>query len=140
MSAHSEFGPSGAYRWLNCPGSYNATKDLPDQTSKFAAEGTDAHDLAEICLTQKRTARSFIGKSPLINKERVIDEDMAFFVQKYVDYILALGGDQEYEQEVSYDEWVPGGFGTADAIVVDGDTIHIVDLKYGKGVEVHADR
>ena len=140
MSAHSELGPSGAHRWLNCPGSYAATKDLPEETSEFAEEGTDAHELAEICLTQKRTARAFIGQTPLINKERVIDEDMAYYVQQYVDYVRAIPGDQEYEQLVDYSQWVPGGFGTADAIVIDGETIHIIDLKYGKGVEVHADR
>ncbi len=140
MSAHSEFGPSSFYKRILCPGSYNAEKDLPQETSTFAQEGTDAHELAEICLTQKRTARSFIGKSPLINKERVIDEDMAHFVQQYIDYVLSIGGDQEYEQEVSYDEWIPGGFGTADVIAVEEDTLHVIDLKYGKGVEVHADR
>ena len=139
MSDHSVYGPSSAHRWLNCPGSIQAEKDIPDVTSEFAAEGTDAHELAEICLTQKRTARNFIGKTPLINKERIIDAEMADYVQQYVDYINSLGGVQEYEQEVSYDEWVPGGFGTADAIAVKPSVLDVADLKYGKGVQVDAE-
>ena len=64
---------------------------------------------------------------------------MAGYVQEYVDYIKSIGGYQEYEQEVSYDDWVPGGFGTADAIVTKDDTLFVIDLKYGKGVPVHAE-
>ena len=45
----------------------------------------------------------------------------------------------EIEQTVSYDEWVPGGFGTADVIIAKGDTLYVIDLKYGKGVKVEAE-
>ena len=43
------------------------------------------------------------------------------------------------EQRVDFGAWVPDGFGTADCIMVSGDTIHIVDFKYGKGVQVSAE-
>ena len=42
------------------------------------------------------------------------------------------------EQRVDYDEWVPEGYGTADAVVVNGRSLHIVDLKYGVGNKVDA--
>ena len=90
MGAHSVFGPSGSVKWLNCPGSINAEKGIPDTTSEFAQEGTDAHELSEICLKNKRTSRSFIGKSPLSNKERVIDQEMGDYVQTYVDYVRGI--------------------------------------------------
>ena len=139
MAKHSDFGPSSFSRRMLCAGSYNAEKDLPNNTSSFAQQGTDAHELAEICLRppkRKKKAASFIGKRPLTNKECIIDEDMAFHVQKYIDYVIALGGTQEYEQEVWYDKYVPDGFGTSDAICVDFRTLHVADLKYGKGVVV----
>jgi hypothetical protein len=139
MSEHSVRGPSGAVGWLHCAGKIIAESGIPDTTSEFAAEGTDGHELADICLTQKRTTRTFIGQTPLINKERVIDKEMADYIQTYVDYINGLDGIQEYEQEVRYDEWVPGGFGTADAIIIKDDTITIADLKYGKGIKVDAE-
>ena len=37
-----------------------------------------------------------------------------------------------------YNEEIKGGFGTSDCIVIDGNTIHVIDFKYGKGVEVNA--
>jgi hypothetical protein len=43
------------------------------------------------------------------------------------------------EQRVDYSDWVPKGFGTADAIVLNGDTLNVVDLKYGMGVQVYAE-
>jgi len=139
MGNHSIYGPSSAHRWLRCPGSIKAEEAMPEEKeSPFAAEGTDAHELAELCLAQKITTRNFIGKTPLINKERVITTEMADYVQEYVDYVRNIGGHQEYEQEVSYDDWVPGGFGTADAIVTKDETLFVIDLKYGKGVKVDA--
>jgi hypothetical protein len=141
MGKHSDFGPSSFARRMLCAGSYNAEKDLPNSTSKFAEEGTDAHELAEICLRppkRKKKAASFIGKTPLTNKERIIDEEMAFHVQKYIDYVIAIGGRQEYEQEVWYDRWVPDGFGTADLTADNEPVLDVADLKYGKGVKVFA--
>ena len=143
MAKHSDFGPSSFARRPLCVGSYNAEKDLPNNTSSFAQEGTDAHELAEICLRppiRKKKAASFIGKSPLTNKERIIDEDMAFHVQKYVDYVITIGGQQEYEQQVWYDEWVPDGFGTADVIADNEPVLDVADLKYGKGVKIDAEK
>ena len=139
MTAHSKFGPSSAHRWLNCTGSIKAEEGIPDTTSEFAAEGTDAHELAEICLKHKVTARNYIGRAPLTNKERVIDQEMADYVQEYIDYVLAFGGDQEYEQHLTYEEWIPGGFGTGDVVAVKDKTILSGDLKYGKGVPVDAE-
>ena len=31
------------------------------------------------------------------------------------------------------------GFGTADCILIGGDTLHVIDFKYGKGVSVSAE-
>lgn len=42
------------------------------------------------------------------------------------------------EQKLKIDPIIPFGYGTADAIVINGSTLHIVDLKYGTGVKVSA--
>ena len=132
MDAHSVYGGSGAHRYLYCAGSIQAEEGIPDTTSEFAQLGTDGHELSDICFKNKRTARSFVGDKPLTNKERVIDAEMADYVQQYVDFVTAIGGDQEYEQRVTYYEYIPGGFGTADVIIVKDDTLYVIDLKYGK--------
>ena len=138
MEKHSPLGASGAACWLNCAGSYWAQKDLPDTTSKFAYEGTCAHELAEICLANKIAARRRIGLPLIINKDFIVTSDMADYAQTYIDYVRSIGGVQEYEQKVSYSDWVPGGFGTADVIATVDDILYVIDLKYGKGVKVDA--
>jgi hypothetical protein len=44
-----------------------------------------------------------------------------------------------YEHKVDFSEWVPGGFGTCDAVILKGKTLHIIDLKFGRGVQVYAE-
>ena len=43
------------------------------------------------------------------------------------------------EQHLDFSKWVPDGFGTGDCVIVADGTLSIIDLKYGKGVEVNAE-
>jgi hypothetical protein len=40
---------------------------------------------------------------------------------------------------LDFSKWVPGGFGTGDAVIVSDDEVVIIDLKYGQGVRVDAE-
>lgn len=131
-NAHSNLGPSSAHRWLACPGSVAAIAALPsaDETSPWAAEGTKAHDLAEMILLSKTWA-------PAHYEQEMID-----YVRVYVDYVNGVGKDADatiIEERVDFSDWVPDGYGTADAIIVKSDTLHVIDLKYGMGVRVDAE-
>lgn len=42
------------------------------------------------------------------------------------------------ERRVDFSEYVPDGFGTCDCIIIQGNTLIIIDYKYGKGVQVSA--
>jgi hypothetical protein len=42
------------------------------------------------------------------------------------------------EQRLDFSEWVPEGFGTGDVVIVSGGTLEVIDLKFGKGVQVDA--
>ena len=42
------------------------------------------------------------------------------------------------EQRLDFSHLVPGGFGTGDALIVGDGTLPVIDLKYGKGVQVSA--
>jgi hypothetical protein len=48
--AHAKLSPSGAERWMTCPGSIVLSEGMPNPDSTFAAEGTKAHELAECWL------------------------------------------------------------------------------------------
>lgn len=130
--AHSLLGPSAAHRWMRCPGSVALTKDLPDESSPHAEEGTRAHEMAARLLDATDTSR------------RTVDAEMYEHVCAYVDYVKreAEGHQLLVEQRVDYSDviGVPNSFGTADCIILAGDTMKIIDLKYGMGVRVDAEQ
>lgn len=131
MTTHATLGASSAHRWLVCPGSVKACDGVEDSASKHALEGTEAHELAELALTTSDTAL-----------DTYANREMAEFVSIYTDYVRQLSADADtvmIEETVHYSDWVPGGFGTADAIILRGNTLHVVDLKYGRGVQVDAE-
>jgi len=142
--AHAKLGASNAHRWLHCGGSVKAEQGFKDQSSPFALEGTRAHELSELALFNDKEPQDWIGKPLVENPDFIVDEEMANYVQVYTDYCRAIskGADEVFiEQRVSYNDWVPEGFGTNDfgALFLKDKRIKIADLKYGKGVQVDAD-
>lgn len=133
---HATLGASKAHRWIYCPGSIRMEKDIPEEYSSFAAEGTACHELAERCLREERVAKEWIGK--VVNSFEVTDE-MAEAVQYYVDYVNMQRGVKFYEQRVSYNHIAAAGFGTADCLVFQDKVLHVIDAKFGSGVKVYAD-
>lgn len=144
MSTHARFSPSSAHRWMRCPGSVNLESAFPDDSSDFADEGTAAHYLATLALTNQNDARAYLDRVIEVNgKIFEVDEDMADFVQVYLDNVrgYAIGGDLLVEQRVDFSGaiGVPQSFGTSDAIIVVGNELQVHDLKYGRGVKVDAE-
>jgi len=60
---HSKYSPSGAHRWVNCPASIKLCEGLESKSSKYAAEGTDAHEVCEYFLKNDyKDPRSYVGQ------------------------------------------------------------------------------
>lgn len=147
---HSPFGPSASHRWIACPGSIRMIGDAydmgliePESTSIHAAEGTVAHDIGERALIGNGDCSTFIGEIGDETFEIEVTKEMADFVQVYVDYVTSHAANQNtrqvsIEERVEYTDWVPDGFGTSDAIVIQKERMVCIDLKYGKGVAVDA--
>jgi hypothetical protein len=138
MKAHAKLSASGSHRWLACPGSIKAEEGRPDKKSFFADEGSAAHELMEICLTENRSPFDLVGKTLMEYNEFVVTQEMAEGVQYYVDYIKLFGNyrtsTMEVETVLQFHDWVPDGYGTADTIIFNGDSVDIFDLKFGKGI------
>lgn len=139
---HALLSPSGADRWVSCPGSVALTKDIPRSSSKYADEGTDAHHLAALCLSTKTDASGYVGQ--LMPLGTMVQTDTANFVQSYVDSVRELaaqpGASLLVEQSLPIQHLTgeADAHGTADAVVLTDTELTVVDLKYGQGVEVSA--
>lgn len=142
MSKHAVLSPSGAHRWLRCAGSVEAQIGMADTTSKYAEEGTAAHSLAALMLAGAHRIESFIG-TPMDNGV-VVTPDMARDVSYYTDYIDELhastNGSLFVEVPLPLEKITgeAGAVGTADIVIVAGDELIIVDLKFGMGDIVSA--
>lgn len=139
--AHASFGASGAHRWLVCPASVSLQEGMPDTTNEHAAEGTAAHELAEMALRSGKDCATYIGMVLHVEGfEFVVDEDMAANVQIYVDFVRSFAvpdADVMIEHRFDLSRIHPPApmFGTADAMIyVPGEfELIVVDLKYGRG-------
>lgn len=141
---HALLSASSAYRWMACPPSAKLASSYKDESSTYAAEGTDAHSLCEYKL-----------KTALGRKADDPTEDLTYFNEEmdassdaYAGYALeqleaAKKGTADpvvlIEQQVDFSRWVPQGFGIADCVIVADKVLTVIDFKYGQGVLVEAE-
>lgn len=131
---HALLSASSAYRWLLCTPSAVLAAHEPQTTSVYAEEGTRAHAAAEQILSTVHKAEDV---------EMAMSVPLEYEIAPYINYVLVKylehpNGKLLVEQRVDFSEYVPGGFGTSDAVLITDEILEIVDLKYGKGVAVSA--
>lgn len=136
--------PSSSERWLACPKSAALNATIPDQSSSYAAEGTDCH---ELCAYEVEKA---LGRNVQDPTESLsyYNEEMQISADGYRDFVLEqLEASKEFckdpavfvEQRVDFSRWVPEGFGTSDCIIAADHLLQVIDMKYGVGVLVSAE-
>lgn len=147
MSGHSDrehalLSASSAHRWLECQPSAVAAEAYPQQGTEFTREGTLAHEVAEIVAAGEIDPARWRKHWSDAEGMDGVTEEMVECANGYRDYIQELIHDDNalvlLEQRVDFSPWVPGGFGTADCIIIQGTTMDVIDYKYGKGVAVSA--
>lgn len=151
--AHALLSASGANRWLECTPSAKLEEEYGERkSSPYAAEGTLAHELAELYLRKdvlnNISDADFELKLEEIMASEFFNDEMVEAVSMYTDYCASqlaeaktenMFAEMEIEQRFDLTEYVPESFGTGDCAIIADPTLEIIDLKFGKGVPVYAD-
>ena len=143
MPKHAFLSASSSHRWLACPPSALLCAKEADQSSAYAKQGSDAHELCENLLLKA------LGHDPPDPTENLdyYDAEMLSCAEGYRNFVMEqveearkLSADPLIcvEQRLDYSRWVENGFGTGDCVIVADDLLHVIDYKYGLGVLVSA--
>ncbi len=145
MSTHALLSPSGAHRWMRCPGSLDLEAREPQSSSFYAREGTAAHMLAAKVLEAGVQTAQFLGADLEVEGQMFrVDHDMVQYVDMYVRKVreCSAGGTLYVEHRVYFGQMIgqsdEEASGTADALVILADELQVHDLKYGRGERVDA--
>lgn len=152
---HAILSPSSSERWLNCTPSARLAEEAGSKTSEYAEEGTTAHELAEYALKSWIYGTFYPECDDLpvpqeIASNKYYSEEMKEAILRYVDFVTGefyemqkgpFGGPVAtyLEEKLDISKYAPDSFGSADVSLVSEQIVHIIDLKYGKGVKVPAE-
>lgn len=164
---HAVLAPSAAKRWMTCAPSAKLESSMPEESSVYALEGTLAHATAEVLLKHYRDigalavdeTETFMENWQTIDGLLAIATDcqkngfdwpemLEIVLDNYVrpvygDYLQAKDENPEaalyVEAQLRLDQFIPEGFGSSDAVIIDGLRMDVYDLKYGRGVKVEAE-
>lgn len=152
---HAILSPSSSERWLNCTPSARLADAAGSKTSEYAEEGTTAHELAEYALKSWTDGTFYPECDELpvpreIASNKYYSEEMKEAISHYVNFVTGefyemckgpFGGETKMILETTLDisDFAPESFGSADVAIISEQIIHVIDLKYGKGVKVSAD-
>ena len=151
--SHALLAASRASRWMNCPPSARLEEKMDESApSKYAEEGTLAHEIAEVMLRGRfrlLPADDCTKEVRRLKKNPLYSDEMKTYLDVYLDYVteqyrVAIQSTPDavisLEERLDFSRWVEQGFGTGDAIVIADGVMEVIDLKYGKGVEVFAEK
>lgn len=142
---HALLSASSSHRWLKCPPSAVLSAEVKDTPSEYAAEGTEAHALSEYKVNKA------LGRDAEDPREslKYFNAEMDNASDAYAEYVLEEVEKAKerckdpivlVEQRLDFSRWVPEAFGTGDCVIVSDDSLTVIDLKYGEGVLVSAEK
>ena len=143
MPKHAYLSASASHRWLACPPSAKLCANIADQTSEYAQQGTDCHELCAY-LVEKALGRAVTDPTENLT---FYDAEMQICAEEYRNYVLEqIEAAKEFckdpqvmiEQRLDFSRWVENGFGTGDCVIVADEVLQIIDYKHGLGVLVSA--
>lgn len=154
---HALLSPSSSSRWLNCTPSARLSENAENKSSVYAEEGTLFHEICEYCLAQWNAGvwepDPFGEELPELKDNHLMHplfkQEMFKHARNYCDFVMNENYNLEksdgackllLEEKVDISEYAPECFGSVDCQLVGRDTLIVIDLKYGEGVKVYAER
>lgn len=154
---HALLSPSSSSRWLNCTPSARLSENAENKSSVYAEEGTLFHEICEYCLAQWNAGvwepDPFGEELPELKDDHLMHplfkQEMFKHARNYCDFVMNENYNLEksdgackllLEEKVDISEYAPECFGSVDCQLVGRDTLIVIDLKYGEGVKVYAER
>jgi len=154
---HALLSPSSSSRWLNCTPSARLAENAENKSSVYAEEGTLFHEICEYCLAQWNAGvwepDPFGEELPELKDDHLMHplfkQEMFRHARNYCDFVMNENYNLEksdgackmlLEEKVDISEYAPECFGSVDCQLVAHDTLIVIDLKYGEGVKVYAER
>lgn len=138
--SHAWLSPSGFYRALACPASPVVSEGIRNIPSEAALQGTKAHEWAEKLMRAENPKEYAVLLRSLKND----DEDMAFYIDGYIDFLDTLKSKFQSDKFDDYEEYIevegkftPNIWGTLDYGIIRRKSNKgrwqaiITDLKYG---------
>lgn len=152
---HALLSPSSSERWMNCTPSARLAESAENKSSEFAKEGELAHELAQhlLELWDHGLYDPLFDDNMIlpetISYSKYFSEEMVKNVNRYLEFVINEFHEINktdgkvvpyWETHVNLDKYVKESFGSCDAALVGTKTLHIIDLKYGAGIKVSAQR
>lgn len=149
-TTHTLLSPSSSERWLKCTPSARLEEFEPSTYSPFAEEGTEAHALAELKLSYmlgKISVEQYDSEFEHFKlTSKYYNAEFNDYVNGYCEEVMTIIKEDyknediivELESKVEFSDIVENGSGTSDVLIIGKSFVHVVDLKYGKGVPVSA--
>ena len=141
MAQHSRIvGGSTAKRVIACPGSVALVDKMPPKpSSKYADEGTLLHDvIAKILESEYAVPEQFLGTTyeDVVLTEDLIERKLTPALEALEEIDPKCKMQYAVESVVSFGDYMPDVFGSADLLGRIGSRAIVLDWKFGDGVPV----
>lgn len=140
---HSVLAPSSK-EWIHCGFSAKFLANKEEETNEASEFGTECHALAEAYIRKSLGIEDFDGEPVGIEELKSTfahyDEEMEALATGYADFVISQADYEEkrigkkpivFVEQLLEMDYAPDTHGTADAIIISGDTLTIIDNKTG---------
>lgn len=147
MTAHAKLAASASKKWIACTISTHYESQFPDEGSKFADEGTFAHEVFEAKILAylgrlvPKLTPALAAQYDSAELRDAVDAAVEVAIER-IEAARARCADPIIlvERRLDFSQWVPEGFGTGDLVIITDDLVEVLDYKHGKGVTVEAEK